>query len=947
VGLFNPFPGLRPFEADEEHLFFGREKETDELLRRLRTNRFLAVVGTSGSGKSSLVRSGLIPSLQAGYLVGASSSWRMAVLRPGEDPVGNLAAALAHPDVLGITDEEFAATNRVLMEATLRRGPQGLVDAVRQARLPKDHNLLVLVDQFEELFRFRRNAHIAHSRDEAIAFVRTLLEAVRQQDLPIYVALTMRSDFIGDCMDFPGLSEAVNSGLYLVGRMSRDQLRSAITGPVAVGGGTIAPRLVHRVLNDLGDDQDQLPLVQHALMRTWEYWAGTRTEAAPIDVADYEAIGTFNGALSRHAEEAYAEAESEGLASIAMRVFQALTDTVSDPRGVRRPTSVGELAAIAGASESDVARVVDGFRRAGRSFLMPPAAVALTPRSIIDLSHESLMRCWTRLIDWAEQERRAAEFYVRLSRAARWRAEGTGGLWRNPELELAERWLKENEPNAAWASRYDEGFERARAFLADSVEARRSEELRVERERRTRLRRAQGAAAVLGVFLIVASALAYLAWRESQRAEKNLDLARAAVDQSLSSVDRNPARVGADVPQLDELRRDLLGKAQTFYTAFMREEPTSEALKRDVALAHVKIGHINRLLEKPAEAENEYKDAIVRLRGLADTDPSSALQEALADANNWLGETLRPQAARAADAEAAYNQALEIQGKLVTEQPANAQIRREFARSHYNRGILRAERGNAAASEADFREAIRLLESPGAGGGAAAQELARAYNNLGTLLADDPKRSAEVGPLWEKAIAIDEALVAADPENRECKIELATFCANIAPLLKEQGADAEADQRSRQALSLVQEQARLAPSLTVTLADTHSLRGTILEAKSDLEANREYADALDLFAGAGDQPAVRARPDYQLRFGDLLVNLAALHPTNADRRALLGRAVRAYATMAETIASSGPRAEAQAAADTIARILPSMPQANRAELTAAARQLSNRLGDPR
>lgn len=946
MGLFNPFPGLRPFEADEEHLFFGREKETDELLRRLRTNRFLAVVGTSGSGKSSLVRSGLIPSLQGGYLVGASSSWRMAVLRPGEDPVGNLAAALAHPDVLGITDEEFAATNRVLMEATLRRGPQGLVDAVRQARLPKDHNLLVLVDQFEELFRFRRNAHIAHSRDEAIAFVRTLLEAVRQQDLPIYVALTMRSDFIGDCMDFPGLSEAVNSGLYLVGRMSRDQLRSAITGPVAVGGGTIAPRLVHRVLNDLGDDQDQLPLVQHALMRTWEYWARTRTEAAPIDVADYEAIGTFNGALSRHAEEAYAEAASEGLASIAMRVFQALTDTVTDPRGVRRPTSIGELAAIAGASESDVARVVDGFRRAGRSFLMPPAAVALTPRSIIDLSHESLMRCWTRLIDWAEQERRAAESYVRLSRAARWRAEGTGGLWRNPELELAERWLKENEPNAAWGSRYDEGFERARAFLADSVEARRLEELRVERERRMRLRRAQGAAAVLGVFLIVASSLAYLAWRESQRAEKNLDLARAAVDQSLSSVDRNPARVGADVPQLDELRRDLLGKAQTFYTAFMREEPTSEALKRDVALAHVKIGHINRLLEKPAEAENEYKDAIVRLRGLADTDPSNAaLQEALADANNWLGETLRPQAARAADAEAAYNQALEIQGKLVTEQPANAQIRREFARSHYNRGILRAERGNAAASEADFREAIRLLESPAAGGGA--QELARAYNNLGTLLADDPKRSAEVGPLWEKAIAIDEALVAADPENREYKIELATFCANIAPLLKEQGADAEADQRSRQALSLVQEQARLAPSLTVTLADTHSLRGTILEAKSDLEANREYTEALDLFAGAGEQPAVRARPDYQLRFGDLLVNLAAFHSTNADRRSLLGRAIRAYATMAETIASSGSRAEAQTAADTIARILPSMPQANRAELTAAARQLSNKLGDPR
>jgi hypothetical protein len=166
-------------------------------------------------------------------------------------------------------------------------------------------------------------------------------------------------------------------------------------------------------------------------------------------------------------------------------------------------------------------------------------------------------------------------------------------------------------------------------------------------------------------------------------------------------------------------------------------------------------------------------------------------------------------------------------------------------------------------------------------------------------------------------------------------------------MLKEQGADAEADQRSRQALSLVQEQARLAPSLTVTLADAHSLRGTILEAKNDLAANREYGDALDLFAGAGEQPAVRARPDYQLRFGDLLVNLAAFPSTNAERRALLERAVRAYVTMAEAIASNGSRAEVQAAAETIARILPSMPQNDRAALTAAARQLSTRLGDPR
>ena len=193
----------------------------------------------------------------------------------------------------------------------------------------------------------------------------------------------MRSDFIGDCMNFPGLSEAVNAGLYLLGRMSRDGVRAAITGPVAVAGGAIAPRLVNRVLNDLGDNQDQLPLVQHALSRTWSHWEGARQGAGEIDIEDYEAVGTFRDALSRHAEEASEEAAAEGLAGTTERIFKALTDTFTDPRGVRRPTPVGVLAGIAETGEAEIIRVVDIFRQRGRSFLMPPASVPLTGRSIV------------------------------------------------------------------------------------------------------------------------------------------------------------------------------------------------------------------------------------------------------------------------------------------------------------------------------------------------------------------------------------------------------------------------------------------------------------------------------------------------------------------------------------------------------------------------------------
>ncbi|HJR82862.1 MAG TPA: ATP-binding protein, partial [Sphingomicrobium sp.] len=465
--MFNPFPGLRPFEPDEDHLFFGRESEIDALLQRLRSTRFLSVVGTSGSGKSSLVRSGLIPSLYSGFMVAAGSSWRVAIFRPGEDPIARLAEALDQSGVLA-PDAGEAGTDRAMLEATLRRGSLGLVDAVRYARIPSRDNLLIVVDQFEELIRFRRSRLIENSRDEAISFVRLLLEASRQTALPIYVVLTMRSDFIGDCIDYPGLPEAVNNGQYLVPRMTRDQVRLAITGPVAVGGGAIAPRLVRRLLNELGDDQDQLPVLQHALRRTWEYWEQHHRPGEPIDAAAYEAIGTLRDALSLHAEEAYQETRGDRDRHIAEQMFKALTDTFSDPRGVRCPTSVRELADICQATLDEVIEVVEIFRRQGRSFLMPPATVPLGPRSIIDLSHESLMRGWSRLVEWAEQDRLSASLYMRLSQAAGWHAEGAAGLWRNPELELGLRWKRDNRPTRAWGRRHDEFFDRAMAFLDQS-----------------------------------------------------------------------------------------------------------------------------------------------------------------------------------------------------------------------------------------------------------------------------------------------------------------------------------------------------------------------------------------------------------------------------------------------------------------------------------------------
>ncbi len=271
--MFNPFPGLRPFRSDEDHLFFGREEQTAELLSLLRRSRFLAVVGAPAAASRRWCGPALLPELHGGMMTGAGSAWEVAVLRPGGQPLDNLARSLCEAGLYDGDDPDSLPN----LLATLRHSGLGLIEAARQSDLEPDTRLLVVVDQFEEIFRYRRGG--TEERQEAADFVNLLLQATDQVEVPIYVAITMRSDYLGDCAQFRGLAEAVNEGEYLIPQLSRDQLERAIEGPVKVGGGAIAFRLVQHLLNDVGDDQDQLPVLQHALMRTWDVRGRRRARA--------------------------------------------------------------------------------------------------------------------------------------------------------------------------------------------------------------------------------------------------------------------------------------------------------------------------------------------------------------------------------------------------------------------------------------------------------------------------------------------------------------------------------------------------------------------------------------------------------------------------------------------------------------------------------------------
>lgn len=249
-----PYPGFRPFTREESDLFFGREGCVDDMVDHLAQTHFLAVLGASGTGKSSLVITGLLDALELGLHARAGSRWKIAHMRPGSQPIRNLAHALLKKTTeQGQTDDEADRSgtgsdlNIELLTAYLTRGPCSIAEWCCDGHLPSGWNLLILVDQFEELFRYGDYA----GREEAEAFVALLLESSQSSDVPIHVVVTMRSEYLGACALIPGLAESIKAGLYLTPRMTRAEVREAIEGPARVCGFSLEPGLVNRLLNDL------------------------------------------------------------------------------------------------------------------------------------------------------------------------------------------------------------------------------------------------------------------------------------------------------------------------------------------------------------------------------------------------------------------------------------------------------------------------------------------------------------------------------------------------------------------------------------------------------------------------------------------------------------------------------------------------------------------------
>lgn len=463
-----PFVGLRPFDQGDRQWFRGREKEAASLTRLVRTSPFTAVVGGSGTGKSSLVRAGVLPQL-------TEQGWRAIIAKPGAAPIERLAQALAATD--DELDDRMAAARRYRFDSRLRASAFGLAEIERSID-PAAPQLVLVIDQFEELFRFGEEASgtaRAAMREESRAYVELLLNAASGQPGRLRVVITMRSDFFGECSAYAGLAEAVSRAQYLVPLPSRDQLEKAIREPIAARGAAIDEPLVQRLLIDVEEATDRLPTLQHTLRRLWEEASG---EPRRLSEAHYLAVGKLEGSIDQAAERVTKRLVEEHAVDqdTLERVMKALTLLDHHDRATRRPKRRSALFALIAEGmiqKDDAAASLDRVLKALSAEAVSFLAVGEGADPEVDIGHEALIRGWRRLAGaertfktgWLREEYQDGEEWRELLR----RAASDRLLWPQDWLR-AKKWLESKGLGPAWTERHGNGWAAVQRFRRRSLE---------------------------------------------------------------------------------------------------------------------------------------------------------------------------------------------------------------------------------------------------------------------------------------------------------------------------------------------------------------------------------------------------------------------------------------------------------------------------------------------
>ncbi|GAB4206351.1 MAG: hypothetical protein OHK0022_33340 [Roseiflexaceae bacterium] len=543
-----PYQGLLTFQYEHADRFFGRDQLVVELAELVQRAPFLAVLGASGSGKSSLVQAGLLPLLKAGALPG-SQNWHYLTLKPGARPLDSLAAALTE------------ARNGSLIEA-LELSPRLAAndDALLLAARMFGPRLVLIIDQAEELWTLQPvepEARRLWQAQQQRPFIRLLLSALRAGDQPLLVILTMRADFLHRAADDPALARAISEHDVIVSPMMPEELRETIERPALQAGGRFETGLVDELVEQAHGQPGALPLLEYTLLALWKQ----RDASGQMTWESYRRLGGVEGALAKRADLILEQRYTAEQRGELRRVLPRLIQPGEGAADTRRRAALADLA-TAGQSPAAVQALLQPLidERLLTSGQMSDTA------AVVEISHEALIRNWPTLRQWIEESRADLRLQIQLEEAAKeWRASGENAdlLWGGLKLSSAEAWVARarprlNERDAAFlaASRADEQrlteqaaqAERDRQRLAEAALQAERDQQRISEQQRI-ARRLRAIASIAGVSLVitlVAVVFATRSWQDAAKANAQAQ-SLAWAGQALDLLDAGPEHAMAFV----------------------------------------------------------------------------------------------------------------------------------------------------------------------------------------------------------------------------------------------------------------------------------------------------------------------------------------------------------------------------------------------------------------
>ena len=584
----NPYPGLRPFRKDEWAIFFGREVMIDAVLDRIADQHLVVVHGSSGCGKSSLIKAGVLPRLEQEHSL-HGVPWRTAAMRPGGSPLWHLAEAIARL-VEGLADgvEPPLETTRGV-HRLLNLGDQALGAIQEKYKLGKEGNVCLLLDQFEELFRYARE--IGREEAETLIDVLKAFSNTKRTLKGIHTIVTMRSDHLGDCAQFTGFAELVNQTQYLLPRMDKAALMRAIREPARLFGGEVSADLALRMIDESQNEPDALPLVQHCLMRSRRLLGDlpglVETPAVPygteetgrrpdwvLTLKGYEGLKAI---LSQHADEVLADVvgDDDEVDKVAEHLFRAITEIDPDGRGIRNPMRFNQLVKITGNKPEILERIIDRFAEDDCGFVVKSG----DKDPLIDISHEALIRCWTRLNDptidkktrrpkgWLQREQEDARIWRSLLVQAESGEEISPGL-----IDERQDWL-DSLTGKEWAERHDGGWDQVQALMTRSRKAR---DLAQDKEKRTQI--VLVSAAFVSLLFAVVAGFFWLSAKQAAVAEaKAARMAQAEAERAKEA--ERQAQFGDSLYRAEQARKETSeGRPITGLQLALAGLPSNEGL---------------------------------------------------------------------------------------------------------------------------------------------------------------------------------------------------------------------------------------------------------------------------------------------------------------------------------------------------------------------------------